>query len=144
MLKPILYNLFFLLFPMMGFAQVIKVDMDSIFVNWEYDDLIIALQKEFSPSILTSYETGRKIAYKDSTPRYYTDTLQSFKRKSVDTIISGETMGVLDKIFIPFFSTKKNRSGIGLSLSKQIMLLHKGHISIQSNINEGTVINLQF
>ncbi len=51
---------------------------------------------------------------------------------------------VLDKIFIPFFSTKKSGSGIGLSLCKQIMMLHKGNIYVQSIINEGTAFILQF
>jgi nitrogen fixation/metabolism regulation signal transduction histidine kinase len=51
---------------------------------------------------------------------------------------------VLDKIFIPFFSTKKSGSGIGLSLCKQIMMLHKGNIYVQSVINEGTAFILQF
>jgi signal transduction histidine kinase len=45
---------------------------------------------------------------------------------------------VLDKIFIPFFSTKKTGSGIGLSLCKQIMLLHKGSIHVQSELGKGT------
>ena len=51
---------------------------------------------------------------------------------------------VLDKIFVPFFSTKKNGSGIGLSLCKQIMMLHKGNINVQSRIGEGTAFSLQF
>lgn len=51
---------------------------------------------------------------------------------------------LLDKIFIPFFSTKKSGSGIGLSLCKQIMLLHKGHIQVQSKVGEGTVFELTF
>ena len=50
---------------------------------------------------------------------------------------------LLDKIFIPFFSTKKSGSGIGLSLCKQIMLLHKGNIQVQSREGEGTVFVLQ-
>jgi signal transduction histidine kinase len=51
---------------------------------------------------------------------------------------------VLDKIFVPFFSTKKSGSGIGLSLCKQIMMLHKGNIQVQSVEGEGTAFLLQF
>jgi len=51
---------------------------------------------------------------------------------------------LLDKIFIPFFSTKRSGSGIGLSLCKQIMLLHKGNIQVQSRLGEGTVFELEF
>jgi two-component system nitrogen regulation sensor histidine kinase NtrY len=57
---------------------------------------------------------------------------------------TGIKQELLDKIFIPFFSTKKTGSGIGLSLCKQIMVLHKGNIQVQSKEGEGTVINLQF
>jgi signal transduction histidine kinase len=57
---------------------------------------------------------------------------------------SGIEDEVLDKIFIPFFSTKKSGSGIGLSLCKQIMMLHKGNIHVQSVRNEGTAFILQF
>jgi two-component system nitrogen regulation sensor histidine kinase NtrY len=51
---------------------------------------------------------------------------------------------LLDKIFIPFFSTKKTGSGIGLSLCKQIMLLHKGNIQVQSTEGKGSTFILQF
>lgn len=50
---------------------------------------------------------------------------------------------VLDNIFIPFFSTKKTGSGIGLSLCKQIMLLHQGNIQVQSERGVGTMMVLQ-
>lgn len=56
----------------------------------------------------------------------------------------GMTPEVLDKIFVPFFSTKKSGSGIGLSLCKQIMMLHKGNIQAQSVEGEGSVFILQF
>jgi nitrogen fixation/metabolism regulation signal transduction histidine kinase len=49
-----------------------------------------------------------------------------------------------EKIFIPFFSSRKNGSGIGLSLCKQIMLLHKGNIQVQSEMGEGTAFLLYF
>jgi nitrogen fixation/metabolism regulation signal transduction histidine kinase len=51
---------------------------------------------------------------------------------------------LLDKIFVPFFSTKKSGSGIGLSLCKQIMMLHRGNIQVQSVEGEGTAFFLQF
>src|SRR6476660_6829412 len=51
---------------------------------------------------------------------------------------------LLDKIFVPFFSTKKNGSGIGLSLCKQIMMLHRGNVQVQSVEGEGKAFLLQF
>mgnify|MGYP006193496025 CR=1 FL=1 len=50
----------------------------------------------------------------------------------------------LNKIFIPFFTTKKKGSGIGLSLSKQIMRRHKGNIQVRSTLGEGTTFKLIF
>ncbi|MCF8372874.1 MAG: hypothetical protein K9H64_14725 [Bacteroidales bacterium] len=51
---------------------------------------------------------------------------------------------VLDKIFIPFFTTKQTGSGIGLSLSRQIVRLHGGTISARSEPNEKTVFTMRF
>ena len=45
---------------------------------------------------------------------------------------------VLDKIFIPFFTTKPTGSGIGLSLCKQIMALHGGSIRVSSEVGKGS------
>lgn len=56
----------------------------------------------------------------------------------------GMSPEVMDNIFIPFFSTKKTGSGIGLSLCKQIMLLHKGNIQVQSVEGVGSSFVLQF
>lgn len=51
---------------------------------------------------------------------------------------------VLDKIFIPFFTTKQSGSGIGLSLSRQILRLHNGTISANSVPNKETVFTMTF
>jgi two-component system nitrogen regulation sensor histidine kinase NtrY len=51
---------------------------------------------------------------------------------------------LIEKIFVPFFSTRKSGSGIGLSLCKQIMMLHEGNIQVQSVPNEGSVFILLF
>jgi two-component system nitrogen regulation sensor histidine kinase NtrY len=49
-----------------------------------------------------------------------------------------------EKIFIPFFTTKKEGSGIGLSFSRQVMRLHHGVITVQSQPGTGTVFTLRF
>lgn len=51
---------------------------------------------------------------------------------------------ILDKIFMPFFTSKKEGSGIGLSLSRQIMHLHKGNIFVKSIQDKGSVFTLVF
>ncbi|KAA3663297.1 MAG: ATP-binding protein [Calditrichaeota bacterium] len=55
--------------------------------------------------------------------------------------IDGEN---LEKIFIPFFTTKKTGSGIGLSLCRQIMRLHGGAVSVHSEPNIRTTFRLRF
>ena len=51
---------------------------------------------------------------------------------------------VQEKIFIPFFTTKENGSGIGLSLSRQILHSHQALISVWSHPNEKTVFTIVF
>lgn len=51
---------------------------------------------------------------------------------------------VLDKIFVPFFTTKSSGSGIGLSLCKQIMNLHGGTITVRSEVGAGSCFTLTF
>ena len=76
--------------------------------------------------------------------------LSSYRDSNNKMVISvadngtGMPAEVIDKIFIPFFSTKKNGSGIGLSLSKQIMMLHRGNIQIHSVEDTGTSFLLHF
>jgi signal transduction histidine kinase len=52
-----------------------------------------------------------------------------------------ETM--LDQIFVPFFTTKTEGSGIGLSLGRQIILLHHGSINVSSQLGKGTVFTIK-
>jgi len=50
---------------------------------------------------------------------------------------------ILDQVFIPFFTTKREGSGIGLSLSRQVMTAHRGDIVVE-NLPAGTCIRLVF
>lgn len=51
---------------------------------------------------------------------------------------------IIDHVFTPLFTTRDGGSGIGLSLSRQIMRMHKGSIGIQSEAGRGTVVTLRF
>jgi signal transduction histidine kinase len=72
--------------------------------------------------------------------------LNSRGRVSIQVIDNGVGIlkDVLDKIFIPFFTTKQKGSGIGLSLSRQILRLHGGTITANSEPNKETIFTLKF
>jgi two-component system, NtrC family, nitrogen regulation sensor histidine kinase NtrY len=76
--------------------------------------------------------------------------LQSFFNKrgrvTIQVIDNGPGIlpEVLEKIFIPFFTTKPSGSGIGLSLSRQILKLHNGSITAQSAPDKETIFTLTF
>ncbi|MBI3218647.1 MAG: GHKL domain-containing protein [Bacteroidetes bacterium] len=50
----------------------------------------------------------------------------------------------INRIFVPFFTTKKTGSGIGLALSRQIMQMHNGSLSVVSELDVKTVFTLRF
>lgn len=72
--------------------------------------------------------------------------LKAFKNdnKKIVLVISDNGSGIIDdiqnKIFIPFFTTKTNGSGIGLSLARQIIQLHEGNISLDLSENKTSFI----
>jgi signal transduction histidine kinase len=51
---------------------------------------------------------------------------------------------VRSNIFVPFFTTKRHGTGVGMSLVRQIVRLHRGQVGIRSEPGVGTVIRLQF
>jgi nitrogen fixation/metabolism regulation signal transduction histidine kinase len=56
----------------------------------------------------------------------------------------GMDADTLEKIFVPFFTTKESGSGIGLSLSRQIIRIHNGSISCDSTPGQGTIVSMIF
>ena len=57
---------------------------------------------------------------------------------------SGISTDLLESIFVPFFTTKAHGSGIGLSLSRQIMHLHGGSLQVESRVDRGSTFTLSF
>lgn len=75
--------------------------------------------------------------------------LSAFKsNNSICIVVKDNGLGISkeleDSIFIPFFSTKPDGTGIGLSISKKIMQMHKGDLSFSSIPNQKTEFTLKF
>jgi len=70
------------------------------------------------------------------------------RRGSVVIEIADNGPGVADeiatKIFVPFFTTKENGSGVGLALARQVMTAHGGFIRVSPNIGGGAIFTLTF
>ncbi|HOI87494.1 MAG TPA: ATP-binding protein [Lentimicrobium sp.] len=83
---------------------------------------------------------------KDNPKISVTAAINSNGRVSIEFADNGYGIkpDILDKIFMPFFTSKQEGSGIGLSLSRQIMHLHKGAISVKSSPESGTIFTLTF
>lgn len=111
-------------------------------------DLLLEVDPSLIEQVLINLLVNAIEAVKDRPePRIVLSAYVATTKKTVIKVAdngTGMPEELLDKIFIPFFSTKKNGSGIGLSLCKQIMMLHKGNIQVQSAETEGTAFLLQF
>lgn len=69
-------------------------------------------------------------------------------KEDVRVSISDKGEGIakknLDRIFEPFFSTRPNRVGLGLTFAKRVMEEHGGRIRVESRLKRGTTIDLYF
>jgi len=108
---------------------MIEVDInliEQVLINLIINALEAVKEKENPRIVLSAIQEGNKVLI-----------------KVADNGV-GVPQELLDRIFIPFFSTKKSGSGIGLSLCKQIMLLHRGSIQVHSKEGEGSAFVLKF
>jgi nitrogen fixation/metabolism regulation signal transduction histidine kinase len=83
----------------------------------------------------------------DKNPAFITVKAHLSAQKLVITI-SDNGKGIpaeeLDKVCVPFYTTRKKGSGIGLALSQQVMRLHGGQLKVDSEEGKGTVVSLLF
>ena len=127
------------------------VEADNISVNVSIKpDLTINIDKEQIEQVIINVVKNaiQALASGEKEHKSLTITAMPYPTGGAFINIADNGTGIeeeaLKKIFIPFFTTKKNGSGIGLSLSKQIMRNHGGNISAKSQIGEGTEFLLKF
>lgn len=117
----------------------INVDSDKLELNADkgmIDQVIINIIKN-------SIEAFHEIINPEINFNAFTDNKQRVKITVSDNG-NGIEEEKLDDIFIPFYTTKENGTGVGLSLSRQIMRLHKGSIIIRSEPKVQTKAILTF
>ena len=140
--RDLFENLFRLMQPSL---QQKNIDIDVILKDPE---LMIEADVNLMEQVMINLLVNAMEAVKDQgQPHIVLSAYKTAKQKVTIKISdngSGIPADVLDKIFIPFFSTKKSGSGIGLSLCRQIMMLHKGNVQVQSTEGEGTAFLLIF
>jgi two-component system nitrogen regulation sensor histidine kinase NtrY len=122
-----------------------KIDLEIILRNPELqmEADVNLLEQVFINLIVNALEAVKEKEH----PKIVLSADQTLDKKIILKVAdNGQGMPeeIMEKIFIPFFSTKKTGSGIGLSLCKQIVMLHKGTIQVQSVPGQGTVFVIQF
>jgi signal transduction histidine kinase len=120
----------------------------SLSVSVDPPDLTLTADPDLLDQVLINLALNAIQAVEDQTEARI--ELRAYVDRRSRPVIQVEDNGpgippdVQEKIFVPFFTTKEDGSGIGLSLSRQIMRLHGGSISVRSTPEEGTVFTLRF
>jgi len=120
----------------------------SLNILVEPGDMTINADKELIEQVLINLIKNATQAFDEQTNKLVeVNAHHSDKGRPLITVKdngNGIDEEALQKIFIPFFTTKKSGSGIGLSLSKQIMRQHQGVLAVKSIVDEGTEFELRF
>ncbi len=112
------------------------------------DDLTISADRNLIEQVLINLLRNAIQAFDESENKEI--IIKAFLNEKTRPVISIKDNGTgiepeaLDRIFIPFFTTKKTGSGIGLSLSRQIMRQHQGTLTVKSTVGKGTEFFMRF
>jgi len=133
-------------------SQLLRHELDELNIDFHTSilnpQLEITADKELMEMVLINLlKNSREALNNIENPR-----IELISRRSDDlrVLIEVKDNGpgiipeALEKIFIPFYTTKKTGSGIGLALARQIMQLHHGLLSVKSDPSVSTVFTLRF
>ncbi len=129
-------------------GQVAGFDAISCQIDSNVDNLeIFADEKQITQILINlSKNAIQSMAGKTDGILTFTSGITADKGKYIAVKDNGPGIPqeIIDQIFIPFFTTKSDGTGIGLSLSKKIMQLHGGNITLQSMPTQETIFTLVF
>ena len=112
------------------------------------EDLTISADKNMVEQVIINLLKNAIQSFEDQTDKQI--SLKAYLTEKSRPVIAIRDNGTgidpeaLEKIFIPFYTTKKTGSGIGLSLSRQIMRQHQGTLTVKSTVGKGTEFLMRF
>lgn len=129
--------------------QLLQTDLTTLGVLWQVnvkpDNLTIKADSSQIQQVLINLIKNASESFSSQTNKMI--SISAYVADSVTVIeVSDNGDGIepeaLDNIFIPFYTTKKTGSGIGLSLSRQILQQHGGQLNVHSEVGKGSVFAL--
>lgn len=133
-------------------AQLEKVEIRKANVDFTYqtkpDDLVIYADEELIEMVIINLvKNAIEAVAKTKKPKVkLVGCLDEVEQPIIQVIDNGKGIipEAIEQIFVPFYTTKKNGSGIGLALSRQIMQLHNGTLTVESELDKKTIFTMRF
>ncbi|CAG5069687.1 Alkaline phosphatase synthesis sensor protein PhoR [Dyadobacter sp. CECT 9623] len=131
--------------------QLLQTDLNRSGVLWKLsvkpENLIVKADASQIQQVLINLVKNAAESFSTQTERLI--TLSAYQTDNVVMIeVADNGDGIepeaIENIFIPFYTTKKTGSGIGLSLSRQILQQHNGQLNVVSEVGKGTTFTLVF
>ena len=123
------------------------MERDNIKLKLEVQDFNLSIDRgQVDQALINLIKNSRHALVNRENPTIFLKSYMDKKGKylSVEDNGTGIETKLLKEVFVPFFTTRDKGSGIGLSLTKQIMSLHNGRINIDSSPGSGTIVTLTF
>lgn len=129
-------------------ASLICTNRIRVFIDVAPEETLLYADEDLIVQVLVNIlKNAEHAALSSSTPEISIQShIDSDEKVVVNISNSGPAIpkDIAEDIFTPFFTTKSEGSGIGLSISKQIMHLHNGTIKLTSNQNGKVTFTLYF
>ncbi len=117
-----------------------KIICDSDYLTLEVDEEMIG------QVLINLIKNAMEALYQTENPKI--ELIGKYNGQSITIEVTDNGPGIIpeaiNRIFVPFFTTKKTGSGIGLALSRQIMQMHNGSLSVVSELDVKTTFTLKF
>jgi two-component system nitrogen regulation sensor histidine kinase NtrY len=132
-------------------AHLMKTDLKKTHIKFDYECLseylTIQADEEMIEQVLINLLKNAKEALAE-TDDPSLKLIGKYEDNAIKIEVIDNGPGIIqeaiDHIFVPFYTTKRTGSGIGLSLSRQIMQMHNGSITVESEPDVRTIFTLRF